>query len=99
MWNPDLGKNSVGNKYIYILNGNAFMNLSSMLSFGAHDPHLQAKDAAKFQDKWFLVNVQSTKEFSSHMVLQNKCLCFSLSLVPTLLFWMFWSFNSLFGCF
>ncbi|KAG5531950.1 hypothetical protein RHGRI_026529 [Rhododendron griersonianum] len=67
-WNPDLGKNSVGNKYIYILNGNAFMNLSSMLSFGAHDPHLQAKDAAKFQDKWFLVNVQSTKEFSSHML-------------------------------
>ncbi|GMP92601.1 hypothetical protein CsSME_00042757 [Camellia sinensis var. sinensis] len=27
-----------------------------------------AKDAAKIQDKWFLVNVQSNKEFSSHML-------------------------------
>ncbi|XP_058182901.1 plant UBX domain-containing protein 7 isoform X1 [Rhododendron vialii] len=33
-----------------------------------HGPFEKAKDAAKFQDKWFLVNVQSTKEFSSHML-------------------------------
>ncbi|KAL7163157.1 hypothetical protein ACSBR2_039290 [Camellia fascicularis] len=31
-------------------------------------PFEAAKDAAKIQDKWFLVNVQSTKEFSSHML-------------------------------
>lgn len=33
-----------------------------------HGPFEKAKDAAKVQDKWFLVNVQSTKEFSSHML-------------------------------
>ncbi|XP_052204445.1 plant UBX domain-containing protein 7 isoform X2 [Diospyros lotus] len=31
-------------------------------------PFEKAKDAAKIQDKWFLVNVQSAKEFSSHML-------------------------------
>ncbi|XAR48018.1 hypothetical protein NMG60_11030702 [Bertholletia excelsa] len=31
-------------------------------------PFEKAKDGAKVQDKWFLVNVQSTKEFSSHML-------------------------------
>ncbi|XP_052205543.1 plant UBX domain-containing protein 7-like [Diospyros lotus] len=30
-------------------------------------PFKKAKDAAKIQDKWFLVNVQSAKEFSSQM--------------------------------
>jgi len=30
---------------------------------------MQAKDAASLQNKWLLVNIQSTKEFSSHMVL------------------------------
>ena len=29
---------------------------------------LQAKDTAAAQDKWLLINLQSTKEFSSHMV-------------------------------
>ncbi|CAK9141753.1 unnamed protein product [Ilex paraguariensis] len=29
---------------------------------------MQAKDAAKVQDKWLLVNLQSTREFSSHML-------------------------------
>ncbi|KAL7001430.1 hypothetical protein U1Q18_002581 [Sarracenia purpurea var. burkii] len=33
-----------------------------------HGPFEKAKDAAKIQDKWLLVNVQSTKEFSSHML-------------------------------
>ncbi|CAK9141732.1 unnamed protein product [Ilex paraguariensis] len=28
----------------------------------------EAKDAAKVQDKWLLVNLQSTREFSSHML-------------------------------
>lgn len=39
--------------------------------------HLQAKDAASVQDKWLLLNLQSTKEFSSHMVVSkhsNLCL-------------------------
>lgn len=31
-----------------------------------HGPFEQAKVAASVQDKWFLVNLQSTKEFSSH---------------------------------
>ena len=30
--------------------------------------HSQAKAAASAQDKWLLVNLQSTTEFSSHMV-------------------------------
>lgn len=29
---------------------------------------MQAKDAARVQNKWLLVNLQSTREFSSHMV-------------------------------
>ncbi|WVZ25185.1 hypothetical protein V8G54_003729 [Vigna mungo] len=29
---------------------------------------MQAKDAASLQNKWLLVNIQSTKEFSSHML-------------------------------
>ncbi|THG12000.1 hypothetical protein TEA_023691 [Camellia sinensis var. sinensis] len=49
-------------------NVNPFTNLAFMLSFVADVPNLQAKDAAKIQDKWFLVNVQSNKEFSSHML-------------------------------
>lgn len=77
------------------------MNLTSMLYFRADDLRLQAKDAAKFQDKWFLVNVQSTKEFSSHMVLQNKSLSFSLSFEPfcfgcfgvLTLFWLLMKLN------
>ncbi|XP_027345531.1 plant UBX domain-containing protein 7 isoform X4 [Abrus precatorius] len=31
-------------------------------------PFDKAKDAASVQDKWLLVNIQSTKEFSSHML-------------------------------
>ncbi|KAK7360763.1 hypothetical protein VNO77_02776 [Canavalia gladiata] len=31
-------------------------------------PFDKAKDAASTQDKWLLVNIQSTKEFSSHML-------------------------------
>ncbi|XP_061373057.1 plant UBX domain-containing protein 7-like [Gastrolobium bilobum] len=31
-------------------------------------PFEKAKDAASIQDKWLLVNIQSTKEFSSHML-------------------------------
>ncbi|KAK7262138.1 hypothetical protein RJT34_29699 [Clitoria ternatea] len=31
-------------------------------------PFDKAKDAASMQDKWLLVNIQSTKEFSSHML-------------------------------
>uniref|UniRef100_A0A5B7B8F9 UBX domain-containing protein n=1 Tax=Davidia involucrata TaxID=16924 RepID=A0A5B7B8F9_DAVIN len=31
-------------------------------------PFEKAKDAAKVQNKWLLVNLQSTKEFSSHML-------------------------------
>ncbi|XP_076911377.1 plant UBX domain-containing protein 7-like [Bidens hawaiensis] len=33
-----------------------------------HGTFEMAKDAAKHQDRWLLVNVQSTKEFSSHML-------------------------------
>ncbi|XP_041011944.1 plant UBX domain-containing protein 7 [Juglans microcarpa x Juglans regia] len=33
-----------------------------------HGPFEKAKDAASVQDKWLLVNLQSTKEFSSHML-------------------------------
>ncbi|KAK9275378.1 hypothetical protein L1049_022642 [Liquidambar formosana] len=33
-----------------------------------HGPFEQAKVAASGQDKWLLVNLQSTKEFSSHML-------------------------------
>ncbi|KAK3211445.1 hypothetical protein Dsin_016151 [Dipteronia sinensis] len=31
----------------------------------------KAKDAASIQDKWLLVNLQSTKEFTSHMLNRN----------------------------
>ncbi|KAL8519772.1 hypothetical protein ACS0TY_010638 [Phlomoides rotata] len=33
-----------------------------------HGPFEKAKDNAKMQNKWLLVNIQSTKEFSSHML-------------------------------
>ncbi|KAJ0897843.1 putative UBX domain, Ubiquitin-like domain superfamily, Thioredoxin-like superfamily [Helianthus annuus] len=33
-----------------------------------HGPFEKAKDAANEQDRWLLVNVQSTREFSSHML-------------------------------
>ncbi|KAB1206367.1 UBX domain-containing protein 7 [Morella rubra] len=33
-----------------------------------HGPFEKAKDAASVQDKWLLLNLQSTKEFSSHML-------------------------------
>lgn len=33
-----------------------------------HGPFEKAKDHAKIQNKWLLVNMQSTKEFSSHML-------------------------------
>ncbi|KAE8076455.1 hypothetical protein FH972_015102 [Carpinus fangiana] len=33
-----------------------------------HEPFEKAKDAASVEDKWLLVNLQSTKEFSSHML-------------------------------
>ncbi|GLT55402.1 hypothetical protein SLA2020_285270 [Shorea laevis] len=33
-----------------------------------HGSFEKAKDAASVQDKWLLVNLQSTKEFSSHML-------------------------------
>ncbi|KZV46045.1 UBX domain-containing protein 2 [Dorcoceras hygrometricum] len=33
-----------------------------------HGPFEKAKDNAKMQNKWLLVNMQSTKEFSSHML-------------------------------
>ncbi|KAJ7954432.1 UBX domain-containing protein [Quillaja saponaria] len=33
-----------------------------------HGPFEKAKSAASAQDKWLLVNLQSTKEFSSHML-------------------------------
>ncbi|XP_059649824.1 plant UBX domain-containing protein 7 isoform X2 [Cornus florida] len=33
-----------------------------------HGPFEKAKDAAKVQNKWLIVNLQSTKEFSSHML-------------------------------
>ncbi|XP_052627475.1 plant UBX domain-containing protein 7 [Lactuca sativa] len=34
-----------------------------------HGPFEKAKESAKNQDRWLLVNLQSTKEFSSHMLL------------------------------
>lgn len=33
-----------------------------------HGPFEKAKDSASAQDKWLLINLQSTKEFSSHML-------------------------------
>ncbi|KAK4400161.1 Plant UBX domain-containing protein 7 [Sesamum angolense] len=33
-----------------------------------HGPFEKAKDEARMQNKWLLVNMQSTKEFSSHML-------------------------------
>ncbi|KAJ9563602.1 hypothetical protein OSB04_008762 [Centaurea solstitialis] len=33
-----------------------------------HGPFEKAKEAAKSQDRWLLVNLQSTREFSSHML-------------------------------
>ncbi|KAK3019661.1 hypothetical protein RJ639_003857 [Escallonia herrerae] len=33
-----------------------------------HGPFEKAKDAAKAQERWLLVNMQSTREFSSHML-------------------------------
>ncbi|KAI4313422.1 hypothetical protein L6164_026406 [Bauhinia variegata] len=33
-----------------------------------HGPFDKAKSASSMQDKWLLVNIQSTKEFSSHML-------------------------------
>ncbi|XP_060184362.1 plant UBX domain-containing protein 7 [Lycium barbarum] len=33
-----------------------------------HGPFEKAKDAARAQNKWLLVNMQSTREFSSHML-------------------------------
>ncbi|KAI3719907.1 hypothetical protein L6452_20813 [Arctium lappa] len=33
-----------------------------------HGPFEKAKEAAKTQDRWLLVNLQSTREFSSHML-------------------------------
>ncbi|KAI5678273.1 hypothetical protein M9H77_09223 [Catharanthus roseus] len=33
-----------------------------------HGPFEKAKDAARVQNKWLLVNLQSTREFSSHML-------------------------------
>ncbi|XP_071706382.1 plant UBX domain-containing protein 7-like isoform X2 [Rutidosis leptorrhynchoides] len=33
-----------------------------------HGPFEKAKEAAKTQDQWLLVNLQSTREFSSHML-------------------------------
>ncbi|GAA0159280.1 scaffold/adaptor protein [Lithospermum erythrorhizon] len=33
-----------------------------------HGPFEKAKDTAKLQNKWLLLNLQSTKEFSSHML-------------------------------
>lgn len=42
---------------------------------------MQAKDAAKDQNRWLLVNLQSMKEFSSHMVLLAWLTFFSYLLI------------------
>ncbi|KAG2707699.1 hypothetical protein I3760_05G159700 [Carya illinoinensis] len=56
-----------------------------------HGPFEKAKDAASVQDKWLLVNLQSTKEFSSHMVYDDTtegrkvCTYYKLDSIPVVL--------------
>ncbi|XP_057497071.1 plant UBX domain-containing protein 7-like isoform X2 [Actinidia eriantha] len=64
IWESDQGATSMAD--------NARDNLASLyrppFALMHNGPFEKAKDSAKFQDKWFLVNVQSTTEFSSHML-------------------------------
>ncbi|XP_057477351.1 plant UBX domain-containing protein 7-like isoform X3 [Actinidia eriantha] len=64
IWESDQGATSMAD--------NARDNLASLyrppFTLMHTGPFEKAKDSAKFQDKWFLVNVQSTAEFSSHML-------------------------------
>jgi len=50
---------------------------------------LQAKSAASMQDKWLMVNIQSTKEFSSHMVFYSQCSIFDF-LDYLIQFYLYW---------
>ncbi|PSS26835.1 Plant UBX domain-containing protein [Actinidia chinensis var. chinensis] len=64
IWESDQGATSMAD--------NARDNLASLyrppFALMHNGPFEKAKDSAKLQDKWFLVNVQSTTEFSSHML-------------------------------
>ncbi|KAF8378901.1 hypothetical protein HHK36_030250 [Tetracentron sinense] len=56
-----------------------------------HGPFEKAKVAASIQDKWLLVNLQSTKEFSSHMAYYDTnegkkvCTHYNLDSIPVVL--------------
>jgi hypothetical protein len=71
-------------------------HVTDMLLWPRFHLWVQAKSAASMQDKWLLVNIQSTREFSSHMVFYSCCSIFqfswlfvsALSLLPTIFFFV-----------
>lgn len=54
-----------------------------------HGPFEKAKDAAKDQNKWLLVNLQSNKEFSSHMLNRDTWAneAVSQTIISNFIFW------------